>query len=246
MKKIIIAFILAVLPGLGFTAGGKLHLDSANIDLTDNASLQRGAQLFVNYCLNCHSASFMRYNRMGADLGISDELVKENLLFTAEKVGEPMGVAMTVEHGKKWFGTTPPDLSLIARAKGSGTKGADWLYTYFRSFYVDETRPFGVNNTVFKDVGMPHVLWELQGDQRLVNPDYVDAGVSPQFELVSPGSMSPDEYDQAARDLTNFLVYMGEPAQLKRKSMGIWVLLFLVVLFFVSYAMKKEYWKDIH
>ena len=246
MKKIIIAFILAVMPGLGFTAGGSIHLDSANIDLTDNASLQRGAKLFVNYCLNCHSASFMRYNRMGTDLGISDELVKENLLFTADKVGEPMDIAMKKSDAKKWFGTNPPDLSLIARSKGSGTQGADWLYTYFRSFYVDESRPFGMNNTVFKDVGMPHVLWELQGEQRLVDPDYAKKGVSPQFELVTPGSMSPAEYDQAARDLTNFLVYVGEPAQLKRQSMGIWVLLFLVVLFVVSYAMKKEYWKDVH
>lgn len=246
MKKIIIAFILAVLPGLAVASSGGLHLDSANIDLTDNASLQRGARLFVNYCLNCHSAKYMRYNRMGEDLGISDELVKKNLLFTAEKVGQPMAIAMRKEDAKKWFGTNPPDLSVIARSKGAGSEGADWLYTYFRSFYVDESRPFGMNNTVFKDVGMPHVLWELQGEQKLVNPDFAKHGVSPQFDLVTPGKLSTEEYDTAARDLTNFLVYMGEPSQLKRKSLGIWVLLFLVALFFVSYAMKKEYWKDVH
>jgi ubiquinol-cytochrome c reductase cytochrome c1 subunit len=236
MKKLIIAFMMLALPGLAAAAGAGPHLDKANIDLTDKASLQRGARLFVNYCLNCHSANFMRYNRMGKDLGISDELVKENLLFSAEKVGEPMGIAMPVDDAGKWFGTPPPDLSVMARAKGAGNEGANWLYTYFRSFYIDESRPFGVNNTVFKDVGMPHVLWELQGMQTLVNAE----------ELAEHHSMSAEEYDQAARDLTNFLVYMGEPAQLERKSLGVWVALFLVFFFFVAYALKKEYWKDIH
>lgn len=248
MKKLIIAFMMLALPGLVSAAGAGPHLDKANIDLTDKASLQRGARLFVNYCLNCHSASFMRYNRMGKDLGISDELVKENLLFTADKVGAPMDIAMSVEDGNKWFGTAPPDLSVMARAKGAGSEGANWLYTYFRSFYVDESRPFGVNNTVFKDVGMPHVLWELQGMQTLVNAEEMaeHQSATPEFALNQPGSMSAEEYDQAARDLTNFMVYMGEPAQLERKSLGIWVSLFLIFFFFVAYALKKEYWKDIH
>jgi ubiquinol-cytochrome c reductase cytochrome c1 subunit len=248
MKKLIIAFMMLALPGLAAAAGAGPHLDKANIDLTDKASLQRGARLFVNYCLNCHSANFMRYNRMGKDLGISDELVKENLLFSAEKVGEPMGIAMPVDDAGKWFGTPPPDLSVMARAKGAGNEGANWLYTYFRSFYIDESRPFGVNNTVFKDVGMPHVLWELQGMQTLVNAEELAEhhSAKPEFALNQPGSMSAEEYDQAARDLTNFLVYMGEPAQLARTSLGVWGALFLVFFFFVAYALKKEYWKDIH
>lgn len=248
MKKLIIAFMMLALPGLAAAAGAGPHLDKANIDLTDKASLQRGARLFVNYCLNCHSANFMRYNRMGKDLGMSDTLVEENLLFTAEKVGEPMGIAMPLEDANKWFGTPPPDLSVMARAKGAGDEGANWLYTYFRSFYIDESRPFGVNNTVFKDVGMPHVLWELQGMQTLVNADELaeHRSAKPEFALNQPGSMSAEDYDQAARDLTNFMVYMGEPAQLERKSLGVWVALFLIFFFFVAYALKKEYWKDIH
>lgn len=246
MKKIIIALVMVSFSGL-VSASGKLHLDEANIDLTDKASLQRGAKLFTNYCLNCHSASFMRYNRMGKDLGISDKLVEDNLIFSDAKVGDLMKVAMTTEDGASWFGTPPPDLSVIARAKGAGSEGANWLYTYFRSFYVDESRPFGVNNTVFKDVGMPHVLWELQGMQKLVNADEVkEHGATPEFALVSTGSMTSEEYDVAARDLTNFLVYVGEPSQLKRLGLGGWVLAFLVLFFFVSYALKKEYWKDVH
>jgi ubiquinol-cytochrome c reductase cytochrome c1 subunit len=159
-----------------------------------------------------------------------------------------MGIAMPSEDAGKWFGTPPPDLSVMARAKGAGSEGANWLYTYFRSFYVDESRPFGVNNTVFKDVGMPHVLWELQGMQTLVNAEELakHPSATPEFALNQPGSMSPEEYDQAARDLTNFMVYMGEPAKLERQSLGIWVALFLIFFFFVAYALKKEYWKDVH
>jgi len=246
MKKLIIALVMVSLSSLVNAAGGKIHLDEANIDLTDKSSLQRGAKLFTNYCLNCHAASFMRYNRMGKDLGISDKLVAENLIFSDDKVGDLMKVAMTTEDGGNWFGTPPPDLSVISRAKGAGDVGANWLYTYFRSFYVDESRPFGMNNTVFKDVGMPHVLWELQGEQKLLNAEEVKNGATPEFALVRTGSMTVDEYDTAARDLTNFLVYMGEPSKLKRLALGGWVLAFLFFFFLVAYAMKKEYWKDIH
>jgi len=245
MKKLIIALVMVTFSSL-VNASMKVHMDEANIDLHDKASLQRGAKLFVNYCLNCHSAAYMRYNRAGKDLGISDKLVKDNLVFSDAKVGDLMKVAMTVEDGASWFGTSPPDLTVMARAKGAGSEGANWLYTYFRSFYVDESRPFGVNNTVFKDVGMPHVLWELQGMQKLLNAKEVKHGAAPEFELVSTGKMTAEEYNTAARDLTNFMVYMGEPSQLKRRSVGVWVLIFLVFFFFVSYALKKEYWKDIH
>jgi len=245
MKKIIIALMMVSFSSLA-SAAMTVKLDEANIDLTDKASLQRGAMLFTNYCLNCHAASFMRYNRMAKDLGISDKLVEENLIFTGARVGDLMKVSMTVEDGSAWFGTPPPDLSLISRAKGAGDVGANWLYTYFRSFYVDESRPFGVNNTVFKDVGMPHALWELQGMQKLMNAEEVKHGAAAEFELVSTGSMTTAEYDVAARDLTNYLVYVGEPSKLKRLDLGVWVLLFLAFFFVVAYALKKEYWKDIH
>jgi len=245
MKKMIVAFLFAVLPAITFASEGP-HVDHADVNLHDQASLQRGARLFVNYCLSCHSAAFERYNRMGKDLGLSDEQVKANLMSTTEKVGEPMKVAMPPEEAKKWFGNPPPDLSVMARARG-----ADYIYTYLRSFYVDDTRPFGVNNTVFPMVGMPHVLWELQGLRKPVYKTEKDAEghdmeVITGFEQVTKGKMTPAEYDQAALDLTNFLVYLSEPSQLKRKSMGIWVLLFLGVLFIFAYALKKEYWKDVH
>lgn len=248
MKKLIIAFMLAALPGLGLAAGAGPHLDHVNINLDNKQSLRNGARLFVNYCLNCHSANYMRYKRMGDDLGISEEVGKQNIMFTTEKWGEPMGIAMRAADAEKWFGTLPPDLSVIARSKGAGSEGADWLYTYLRSFYVDPSRPFGVNNTVFPDVGMPHVMGDMQGMQRLINADELKAHKSakPEFELVSPGSMSAGEYDKAVRDLVAYLVYMGEPGQMARRNLGAWVLLFLVVLFFVSYALKKEYWKDVH
>ncbi len=246
MKKMIIALLFAVLPSLGFAAGGGVHLDSADIDLSDQASLQRGAKLFVNYCLSCHSAAFMRYNRMGRDLGLSDDQVKDNLMFASEKVGELMTVAMPQADSKRWFGNPPPDLSVISRARG-----VDWLYTYLRTFYQDEKRPFGVNNVVFPDVGMPHVLWELEGLKKPVyktekGADGHETHTITGYETVVPGKLSAEEYDVAVRDLVNFLSYLGEPVQLERKRLGLWVMLFLGILFVLAYLMKKEYWKDIH
>ncbi|KRT57128.1 ubiquinol-cytochrome c reductase cytochrome c1 subunit, partial [endosymbiont of Ridgeia piscesae] len=233
-------------PLMGFASGGGVHLDDADIDLSDEASLQRGAKYFVNYCLSCHSAKFQRYNRMARDLGLTEEEVKQNLMFTTDKIGNTMTIAMPQEQAEAWFGTAPPDLSVIARARG-----VDWLYTYFRSFYVDESRPFGVNNIVFPDVGMPHVLWELQGPQKAVFRTEQDAAgnethVFDKFEQIAPGKLSPGEYDDVARDLTAFLSYVGEPIQMKRKSMGIWVLLFIAAFFVLAYMLKKEYWKDVH
>lgn len=246
MKKLIIALLFAALPGLSQAATGGVHLDKANIDLSDTASLQRGAKIFVNYCLSCHSAAFMRFNRMGKDLGISDEVVKNSMMFTTDKLGDTMTIAMGSKDAKTWFGNPPPDLSVIARARG-----ADYLYTYFRSFYIDEKRPFGVNNTVFPDVGMPHVLWELQGLKKAVTETETDHEgnehtVITGFETVIPGSMNEAEYDQAARDLTGFLVYMGEPSILVRKDLGVKVLIFLFILAVLSYLLKKEYWRDVH
>ena len=241
MKKTILA-ILMVLPTFAMAAGGA-HTDKVDIDLHNKESLQSGARLFVNYCLSCHSAAYQRYNRMAEDIGLTESQVSSNLMFASEKVGETMTIAMTTDDAKIYFGTKVPDLSVVARARG-----ADWLYTYLRTFHTDESRPFGVNNTTFKDVGMPHVLWELEGMKKLVNADemHEHPGTAPKFETVTEGKMSAAEYDNAMRDLTAFMVYMGEPAKLVRYELGVYVLLFLVLLFLVAYPMKKEFWKDIH
>ena len=241
MKKLIVAFLLAAVPVLGFSAGGGAHLDDADIDVSDQASLQRGAKYFVNYCLSCHSAQYQRYNRTARDLGLTEEEVKENLMFTTDKIGDTMTIAMNPVDAAAWFGVAPPDLSVIARARG-----VDWLYTYLRGFYIDEARPFGVNNIVFPDVGMPHVLWELQGMQKAVFTEEDGQKVFQKFEQVTPGTMSAAEFDNAMRDLTAFLSYVGEPIQTERKRIGIWVLLFIAVFFVLAYLLKKEYWKDVH
>jgi len=233
-------FLLAAAPVLAFAAGANVHLDKAPVNVADKESLQRGARVFVNYCLNCHSANVMRYSRLG-DLGLSEDQIKENLLFAAEKPGETMRVAMSKADSKLWFGAAPPDLSVISRARG-----ADWLYTYLRSFYRDESRTTGWNNTVFDKVGMPHVMWDLQGEMVPVYKKDGEHQVIERLELVKPGSVTLAEYDAMVGDLVNYLVWMGEPAQLQRKQLGIIVLAFLSVFFVVAYYLKKEFWKDIH
>jgi ubiquinol-cytochrome c reductase cytochrome c1 subunit len=218
-----------------FASGGAVHLDKAPVNLGDKASLQRGAKYFVNYCLTCHSAQAMRYNRL-QDIGLTEQQIKENLIFTGAKVGDTMTNAMNKKDAKEWFGATPPDLSVIARSRG-----ADWLYTYLRGFYRDDSRPTGWNNTVFDKVGMPHVLYELQGEQVLK-----EEGHAGKLVLTKPGKMTPPEYDAMVGDLVNYLVFMGEPGKLSRMKLGIVVLLFLGLFFVVAYALKKEYWKDVH
>ncbi len=245
MRKQLSAILLLVSPALAFASGGA-HLDKANIDPANKESLQRGAKTFVNYCMGCHSARYQRYNRLGRDLGISDDDIIENLMFTGEKMGDQMDIAMTREMGRKWFGAAPPDLTLVARVRGT-----DWLYTYLRTFYLDDSRPFGVNNEVFSNVGMPNVLWELQGWQKPVYTTVADdKGREYQLlegvELEEAGSQTQAEFDRTVRDLVNFLAYMGEPIKLERQSLGIKVLLFLFVFFIITYLLKKEYWKDIH
>lgn len=232
-------FLLAAAPVLAF-ATTTVHLDKAPVNLADQDSLQRGARMFVNYCLNCHSAGSMRYSRL-QDLGLTEDQIKDNLMFAAEKPGETMKVGMTKSDGKTWFGATPPDLSVIARSRG-----ADWLYTYLRGFYRDETRATGWNNTVFDKVGMPHVLWNLQGEMVPVMKKVGEHEVIERLELVKPGSVTLAEYDAMVGDLVNYLVWMGEPAQLQRKQLGLIVLAFLAVFFVVAYYLKKEFWKDIH
>ncbi|WP_199609671.1 cytochrome c1 [Flocculibacter collagenilyticus] len=243
MKKILIALTLLV-PSLVSAAGGSnVPLESANIDLTDQASLQRGAKLFMNYCLGCHQMQYQRYERTFNDIGIPVELGKENLIFTGAKVGEHIKNGMPAEDAKKWFGAAPPDLTLESRLRTP-----DWIYTYLKSFYADPSRPFGVNNTVFPQVGMPHVLQELQGvrykakESRLVDGEVVEDEV---FKVDGSGELSEEEYDQVARDLTNFLAYVGEPMQLERKSMGWKVLLYCLVFFILAVLLKKEFWKDV-
>jgi len=242
MKNFFLAVVLMAAPLVAFAAGEEgAKLDHVNIDLDDKPSLQRGARIFVNYCLSCHSASYMRYNRMGHDLGISDELVKENLLFAADKVGDTMKAVMPAEDAKDWFGVAPPDLTDEARYRSP-----DWIYTYLRSFYRDRKAVSGWNNLVFPHVAMPNVLYEWQGEQRAVFKNENGEEVFERFELDKPGTMNPKEYDKAMRDLTNFLVYLAEPAKLVRYRIGVYVLLFLAVFLVFAYLLKKEYWKDIH
>ena len=233
-------FLLAAAPVMAFAAGATVHLDKAPVNLGDHESLQRGARTFVNYCLNCHSAAAMRYSRL-QDIGLTEDQIKDNLLFAAEKPGETMKIGMTKADGKAWFGATPPDLSVISRSRG-----ADWLYTYLRGFYRDETRTTGWNNTVFDKVGMPHVLWSLQGEMVPVMKKDGEHEVIERLELAKPGSMTLAEYDAMVGDLVNYLVWMGEPAQVQRKQLGLIVLAFLAIFFVVAYYLKKEYWKDVH
>ncbi len=264
---------LCVAAGGAHAAGTAMQYLDAKVDLSDKGSLQNGARLFVNYCLSCHAMSYMRYNRIGQDLGLSDEQVADNLVLAGEKVVERMTVAMEPGDAERWFGIVPPDLSVIARARG-----ADYLYSYLVTFYRDDnpSRPFGVNNVVLSGAAMPHVLWPLQGHQRYVKDDVegtiasehvsrlesagdeilvhrevtlsdgkvVDA--TDRLQVAIDGSMLPGQYRDAARDLVNFLVYASEPAQLKRYGIGIWVLLFLAALFVLSRMLYKEYWKDVH
>ncbi len=236
VKKLLLGVLF--LPLAVIAAGGGVALDKAPDVQGDKAALQNGARTFVNYCLNCHGLSFVRYNRL-TEIGLTEQQIKDNLMFTAEKIGEPMRVAARAAEQKQWFGVTPPDLSLVARARASADgSGADWLYTYLRSFHVDEKRPTGWNNMLFENVGMPHVLWELQGQQRFDREAH-------KLSLASPGQLSPAEFDKQIADLVGFLVWAGEPAAGFRKQLGAGVLVFLLVLFGVSYVLKKEYWKDV-
>ncbi|GAB3011664.1 cytochrome c1 [Bowmanella dokdonensis] len=245
MKKLVV-LLSFLLPSLVMAAGGsKFPLDHADIDRTDQASLQSGAKVFMNYCMGCHQTQYQRYQRTFEDLGIPLEMGQANLQFTGEKVGDYMKNAMPKESAAKWFGAAPPDLTLVARVRG-----ADWLYTYLRTFYVDESRPFGVNNKVFPDVGMPHVLQELQGIPRETHEErMIDGEMKSQYVGIKSdgsGTLSPEEYDKAVLDLVNYLVYLGEPSRLQAESMGRWVLVFVLVLFVFVYLLKKEYWRDVH
>ncbi len=248
MKKHILILLLAIFPATSFAAGAGVHLDAAPIDINDKDSIKRGAKSFANYCFSCHSAHFMRFNRIAKDTGMTEAEIREMMIFTRDekgeitKTGDLMKVAMTDEYAKSAFGIAVPDLSLTARARG-----ADWLYTYLRTFYVDENRPTGMNNLAFPDVAMPNVLMNLQGTNKAVYADDGHGGTKIEgLESIQAGAMTTEEFDAFAADLVNFMVYLAEPVQADRRSLGWKVLLFLAIFFVFAYLLKKEYWKDVH
>ena len=239
MKKLLFWILLA--PAALFASEAGYRLDHAPIDPRDLLSLQSGARTFVNYCLNCHGAQFMRYNRL-ADIGLTEGQIKANLILTDAKVGDTMKIALQPKEAKAMFGVAPPDLSLVGRSRG-----ADWLYTYLRTFYRDPKSPTGWNNAVFPQVAMPHALWTLQGQRALevVEPKEGHGPVQYKWSQVTKGMQSPAEYDATVRDLVNFLMYAAEPSGIERRPIGIVVLFVLGVLFIFAYLLKKEYWKDV-
>ena len=251
MKKLIIGLFISVLPALTLAAGAAVHLDSMEPDHSNKASLQRGAALFTNYCMGCHSMEYARYKRVSDDLGIPADLYEENLIFTGAKIGELMKNSMNKDMAADWFGAPPPDLTLESRLRGE-----DWIYSYLRGFYKDDSRPLGVNNVVFENVGMPHVMAGLQGlcavkpkigADPSVDPlsgDIRNGEVCPEWE--TEGSMSPQEFNSAMYDLTNFMSYMGDPVKLERERLGMFALIFVAIFFIFAYLLNREYWKDVH
>jgi len=266
MRKQLLALVLLIAPTFALAAGGGWPLDHRDWDASNKPSLQRGAQLFMNYCMGCHSLKFERYERLSRGLDIPEELVMQNLRFdTSAKIGDLMVNSMSPKQGKEWFGATPPDLTLVTRARGN----PDWVYTYLRTFYTDPERPWGVNNKVFRDVGMPHVLVDLQGIQEcrpgtahaknggilrdpltgkevLYGEDGKPLNPCGRLEVTTPGSMTTAEFDDAVYDLVNFLNYIAEPMQEQRKRTGAFVLFFLAILFVFAWLLNREYWKNIH
>jgi len=234
------ALLTASVPAFSSEGG---ELEQAGVNIRDTAAIQRGAKWFVNYCFSCHSASYMRYKRMSEDLGLSEDLVERNLVFADAKLGDTMKVAMHPADAETWFGKVPPDLSLAARARGT-----DWLFAYLNTFYMDETGRW--NNLMLPNAAMPHVLWELQGIQVPVwtihEGGHGGQEVIDHLTLTQPGLQSPEEYEKTVRDLVTFLEYLSEPAKVKRKNIGIWVILFLVLFTGVAYLLKAEYWRDVH
>jgi ubiquinol-cytochrome c reductase cytochrome c1 subunit len=251
MKKTLLSLLLTICSLTSVLANSDgIAWDRAPNKTNDVVSLQKGAKLFVNYCLNCHSAAYMRFNRL-KDIGLTESQIKENLLFTTDKVGDTMKISMDPQQAKEWFGGVPPDLTVIARSRaGHGGTGADYLYTYLRSYYRDETKATGWNNLAYPNVGMPHVLWQLQGERKAVFETAHEHGhevhVFKGFEQLTPGTMNSVEYDQAIGDLVGYLQWMGEPSQNTRVQVGVWVLLFLLVFTFFAWRLNAAYWKDIH
>lgn len=250
MKKMFLGLMLAFgLSGAVMAAGSSFPLDKAPQRTNDMAALQNGAKLFVNYCLSCHSASFMRYNRL-RDIGLTDKQIAENLTFTTDKIGDTMKSAIDPKQAKAWFGANPPDLTLVARSRsGSAGSGADYIYTLLRSYYRDETKPTGWNNLVFPNIGMPHPLWELQGERKPVFEKHESHGqevhLFKSWESGKAGTMSQEQYDQNVGDLVAYLQWMAEPAQNSRVRIGVWVLLFLAAFTIVAWRLNAAFWKDV-
>lgn len=235
-----VAFLVA--GGVAAAPNGHYPLEEFKPSIDDNkASLQRGAKYFVNYCMGCHSAKYSRYKRVGKDLGLTDAMMRENMMFAGQRIGHLMKGAMSDRESREWFGAAAPDLTLVSRSRGPA-----WVYTYLKSFYLDDSRPMGINNALLQNTAMPHVLWRLQGWQK---PVFGDDGNGLRtvrgFELVEPGLLSEEEYAGVVRDIVNFMVYLGEPAALKRKNTGIGVMLFLLLLLVLALLLKREYWKSV-
>ena len=250
MKKFLISLCLVLGVAMpAFAATDMIPLDKAPNKLNDLSALQNGAKIFVNYCLNCHAAAYMRFNRL-KDIGLTDKQIKDNLLFTTDKVGDTMKISMDAKQGKDWFGGNPPDLTVIDRSRsGQGGTGADYLYTYLRTYYRDDTKATGWNNLAFPNVGMPHVLWELQGQRRPVYKEVMQHGhptpVFAGWQQITPGKMTAVEYDTAVADLVNYMQWMSEPAQTTRVQIGVWVMLFLLIFMVIAWRLNASYWKDI-
>ncbi|MCD2450874.1 cytochrome c1 [Methylicorpusculum oleiharenae] len=240
MNKLLTLFLIFMLPFTVLASEG-LQLQKADIDLTNNASLERGAKHFVTYCLGCHSAKHIRYLRIAIDFDLKEDKVLKEIAPLGANIYDKMTSAMNAHDAEKWFGIMPPDLSLIARSRGE-----DWIYNYLKGFYTDKSKPLGVNNTVFPDVGMPNVLWQLQGEQTPVYKNVDGREVIEKLSIKEAGQLSEKEFDIMINDLTNFLVYVGEPVKLERERMGKYVLFFIFMIFILSYLLKKEYWKDLH
>jgi len=240
MKKLITLFLFLML-SFGAYASKEMELQEADIDLTDNASLQRGAKHFVTYCLGCHSVKHIRYLRIALDVDVDQKKMLKDIAPEGASIYDQLHSAMNAHDAEKWFGTQPPDLSLIARSRG-----ADWLYSYLKGFYIDKSKPFGVNNTVFEDVGMPNVLWQLQGQQRPIFKTVDGQQTIDKLVIEEKGSISEQEFDLLVNDLVNFLVYVGEPVQIERQRLGKYVLFFIFMFLGLTYLLKKEYWKDVH
>ena len=260
MKKQFAALILALLPTFSFAAGVlEYPLDKVEVDFTDKAALQDGARTFANYCMGCHGAQFQRYERVANDLGIPEQVMMENLVFTGAKIGDHMKTGMQPSDAKVWFGAAPPDLTLVARVRGN-----DWLYTYLRTFYEDPARPYGVNNKVFPNVGMPNVLSSLQGRQvigckqvqvvedgkKVLDPltgtPVTEEGCDQLTIVPKTGELSEAEFDEKVKNLVSFLAYSANPVKLESQRIGTYVLLFLAFFFVFAYLLKREYWKDVH
>jgi ubiquinol-cytochrome c reductase cytochrome c1 subunit len=254
MKKLFASLLtaLALVSGVQANTGGPALDKFPTERLTDLAALQNGAKIFVNYCLNCHEAAFVRYNRL-KDIGLTEDQIKQNLLFATEKVGDTMKVSLNARSAKEWFGATPPDLTLVARSRaGLGGTGPDYLYTYLRTFYRDDTRPTGWNNLVFPNVGMPHVLWELQGERAAKFVEKADPHDPKKmvhhfegFEQLTPGKMSSQEFDGNIADLVAYMTWMAEPQAQSRVRLGVGVIIFLFGFFFIAWRMNAAFWKDV-